>query len=53
MEAFVVVFQNKKERSDKRVVVIREKDIEKAFKVAKVLTKNTYINYKIKSISES
>lgn len=53
MEAFVVVFQNKKERSDKKVVVIRETNIEKAFKVAKILTKNTCINYKIKSISES
>lgn len=53
METFIVVFQNKKERSDKKTVVIEEENIERAFKIAKILTKNTYINYKIKSISEA
>ena len=53
METFVVVFQNKKEKYDKKTVVIEEENIERAFKIAKILAKNTYINYTIKSISEA
>lgn len=32
MEAFIIVFQNKKERSDKKVVVIREQTLKKPLK---------------------
>lgn len=53
MEKYIVVFQNRKERSDKKVAQIEEKNIERAFKIAEILTKNTYINYKIKSIIEA